>query len=129
MFRIKRKNFSLRATTSIPFKMGEGLEFAVGVYILIKEQSKPAAIPLDAETNERLEYRTHYVCDDEKTKKEVKEEKAENVEPLDEHFEGDVKFSRKIGEVDVVLDRKEMENLRRFDKPGKSFAMSLQTIR
>ncbi|KAI1729274.1 ku70/Ku80 beta-barrel domain-containing protein [Ditylenchus destructor] len=115
---IKRKNFSLRATTSIPFKMGEGLEFAVGVYILIKEQSKPAAIPLDAETNERLEYRTHYVCDDEKTKKEVKEEKAENVEPLDEHFEGDVKFSRKIGEVDVVLDRKEMENLRRFDKPG-----------
>uniref|UniRef100_A0A915DME7 Ku70/Ku80 N-terminal alpha/beta domain-containing protein n=1 Tax=Ditylenchus dipsaci TaxID=166011 RepID=A0A915DME7_9BILA len=92
---IKRKNYSLRATTSIPFNLGNGLEFAVGVYYLIKEQSKPTAVPLDSETNERLEYRTHYVAENNGTAKA--DTPAETKEEESEHFEGEVKFSRNVG--------------------------------
>jgi hypothetical protein len=37
-----------------------------------------------------------------------------------EVFEGEVNFMRNVGGVDIVLSREEMENLRRFDQPGKA---------
>ncbi|KAH7731331.1 ATP-dependent DNA helicase II subunit [Aphelenchoides avenae] len=109
---VKRKNFARRATTSIPLKLGDGVQLAVGVYHLIKEQTKPTAIPLSAETNEPLERRVHYVAADE----------DEGEEPLDqleaERFEGELGFSKMVGGVKVMLERSEIEKLRRFDTPG-----------
>lgn len=35
-----------------------------------------------------------------------------------ERFEWEVGFKRDVGGVDVVLEREEMEKLRRLDKPG-----------
>lgn len=39
-----------------------------------------------------------------------------------ENFEGEINFSKNVGGVNVVLDREELERLRRFDRPGKKIS-------
>lgn len=53
LYRLHFKNYALRSTTSLPFVLGEGFQFAVGIYFLIKPQGKPPAIYLDSETSEK----------------------------------------------------------------------------
>jgi ATP-dependent DNA helicase 2 subunit 1 len=113
---VKRKNYALRATTSIPLTFGGSLQIAVGVYHLIKEQSKPTPLKVDAETNKTVELKTHYVPADSDAAK------GEDMTPIEEleaqRFEGELGFTKTIGGVTIVLSRTEVENLRRFDKPG-----------
>nr|CAD2188126.1 unnamed protein product [Meloidogyne enterolobii] len=117
------KNYSLRSTTSLPFDLGDGLKLAVGLYHLIKPQGKPAAILMDSETNERVECRTHYLPKEDlegnSTMNGEEENNGEIQEYLNnENFEGEINFSKNVGGVNVVLDREELEKLRRFDRPG-----------
>nr|CAD2187801.1 unnamed protein product [Meloidogyne enterolobii] len=117
------KNYSLRSTTSLPFDLGDGLKLAVGLYHLIKPQGKPAAILMDSETNERVECRTHYLPKEDlegnSTMGGEEENNGEIQEYLNnENFEGEINFSKNVGGVNVVLDREELEKLRRFDRPG-----------
>jgi len=117
VFRIKRKNYSIRAITTAPFRLGEGVEFAVGVYPLIQEQRKPTALWLNAETNERLESKTHYV---EKGQDDYEAEVGEETEEH-EHYEGEVQYAVKIGKGAkpyCTLSREEKEKLRRIESPG-----------
>ncbi|KAL7078280.1 hypothetical protein ACQ4LE_002737 [Meloidogyne hapla] len=119
------KNYSLRSTTSLPFDLGEGLKFAVGLYHLIKPQGKPAAILMDSETNERVECRTHFIPKEDLEEKstDITGEEDENNKEIQEYlnnenFEGEINFSKNVGGVNVVMDREELEKLRRFDRPG-----------
>ena len=110
-FSIKRRNYALRSTTSLPFKLADGLEFAIGIYYLIKPQ-KLASTLLDSETDERVECLTRYIP--------VKTEKDggksdDGVEPIEG---GEINYVREIGGEKVTLNRSEVENLRRFDRPG-----------
>lgn len=115
-----RKDVALRTSSSAPLRLGGGVELAVGVYCLIKEHLKPTSIPLNLETNEILECRSRYVA---VSKNNVKfknsnNEKETNDIKVEEHFEGEINFAREIGGVNVILDREELEGLRRFDNPG-----------
>ena len=116
------KNYTMRSSTSLPFVLADGVQISVGLYYLVVPQAKPPAIRLDAETNERIEQRTHYIP------KEVNVEDNSAAAVSDanlpgtvvegECFEGEVNFTRDVGGQKVVLDREEFEKLRRFDKPG-----------
>uniref|UniRef100_A0A914HB12 Ku domain-containing protein n=1 Tax=Globodera rostochiensis TaxID=31243 RepID=A0A914HB12_GLORO len=124
---LRLKNYALRSTTSLPFKMGDNFEFAVGLYYLIKTQAKPSAIMMDAETGERVEQRVHYLptaAGEEKAQSAPSSEANEAEAPLlpgmmaGELFEGELGFKRHVGGVEVVLKREELEKLRRLDRPG-----------
>lgn len=111
------KHYALRASTSIPFVLCEGFEFAVGIYHLIKPRGKPSAVLMNSETNERVEQRAHYIPTDEHDSS-VDIDLVQSTMSADERFEGEINFQRNIGGVDVILDREELEKLRRFDRPG-----------
>ncbi|KAL3068331.1 hypothetical protein niasHT_030622 [Heterodera trifolii] len=118
---LRLKNYALRSTTSLPFKMGDNFEFAVGLYYLIKPQGKPPAVMMDTETGERIEQRVHYLVaprEGEAPEETPAEEGREKETPADEVFEGELGFSRQVGGVEVVLSRAELEKLRRLEKPG-----------
>lgn len=118
-----RKDVSLRTTASVPLRLGDGVELAIGIYCLIKEQFKPVSLPLNSETNEILECRSRYIAVN-KNDVKILDDKNNKNDKIEEHFEGEVNFMREIGGSNVVLDRSELEKLKRFDKPGNFFKLN-----
>jgi len=118
---IKRKTYALRANTSVPFCLAEGVAFAVGVYYLIKPKTAPKYIYLNPETNQRVECKTHYIRpqkgDDENGEAHEIDDEEGNGEP-EVLFSQDMKYALELGGEQVLISQQEKQALNRIDRPG-----------
>lgn len=126
---------TFRASSRIPFLLGQEVEIPVAVYTLVRERSAPTYVHVDRQTNEPVERSAFFV-------KKSNEEKAEpqdsniplsvlmNQETKDDEKNGislsnrlDVKQSElcrktELGGRDVILNSSEFEALRRVEPSG-----------
>uniref|UniRef100_A0AC34RKE4 Uncharacterized protein n=1 Tax=Panagrolaimus sp. JU765 TaxID=591449 RepID=A0AC34RKE4_9BILA len=58
---IKRRNISLRPTTTITMNFGKGISLAVGVFYLILEQKLETGVYLDEKTSKPVQSKSYYV--------------------------------------------------------------------
>ncbi|XP_038639631.1 X-ray repair cross-complementing protein 6 isoform X2 [Scyliorhinus canicula] len=96
------KDYKKRAVTRLSLKLGEGVEFSVGVYNLIRGARKPSAIRLDRETNEPVKTKTRWF----------------NGDTGSLLLPSDTRKAQVYGHKQIVLEKEETEELKRFDNPG-----------
>ncbi|XP_078060610.1 X-ray repair cross-complementing protein 5-like [Mustelus asterias] len=83
-------------------KLGEGVELSVGVYNLMRSARKPSAARLYRESNEPVKTKTRWF----------------NGETGSLLLPSDTKKAQVYGQRQIVLEKEETEELKRFDGPG-----------
>uniref|UniRef100_A0A0N5AYJ3 Ku domain-containing protein n=1 Tax=Syphacia muris TaxID=451379 RepID=A0A0N5AYJ3_9BILA len=103
-FSIPRKQYARRTISSIPFDLGGGVKFAVGIYSLMRQEKLPTPLMLDAEDNVPVQRSSIYV--DKNTDEEL---------PL---LGEEIKAIKEIGGAEAVMTADEIERIRRICPPG-----------
>ncbi|XP_069766134.1 X-ray repair cross-complementing protein 6 isoform X2 [Narcine bancroftii] len=96
------KDYKKKAMTRVNLKLGEGVELSVGVFNLIHSARKPSPIRLSRETNEPIKTKTRWF----------------NGETGSLLLPSDIKKAQVYGQRQIVLEKEETEELKRFDNPG-----------
>ncbi|XP_067830718.1 X-ray repair cross-complementing protein 6 isoform X2 [Heptranchias perlo] len=100
--KVRAKDHKKRALARLNLKLGEGLEVSVGVYNLIRSATRPSAVRLYRETNEPVKSKTRWF----------------NGETGSLLLPSDTKKAQVYGHRQIVLEKDETEELKRFDHPG-----------
>ncbi|XP_078060615.1 X-ray repair cross-complementing protein 5-like isoform X1 [Mustelus asterias] len=96
------KDYKKRTVTRLNLKLGEGVELSVGVYNLVRSARKPSAVRLYRESNEPVKTKTRWF----------------NGETGSLLLPSDTKKAQVYGQRQIVLEKEETEELKRFDGPG-----------
>ncbi|XP_055518954.1 X-ray repair cross-complementing protein 6 isoform X1 [Leucoraja erinacea] len=96
------KDYKKRTVTRLNLKLGGGVELSVGVYNLIHSARKPAAVRLYRETNEPIKTKTRWF----------------NGETGSLLLPSDTKKAQVYGQRQIVMEKEETEELKRFDNPS-----------
>uniref|UniRef100_UPI00398E7276 X-ray repair cross-complementing protein 6 isoform X2 n=1 Tax=Pristiophorus japonicus TaxID=55135 RepID=UPI00398E7276 len=96
------KDYKKRALTRLNLKLGEGVELSFGVYNLIRSAGRPSAIRLYRETNEPVKTKTRWF----------------NGETGSLLLPSDTKKAQVYAHRQIVMEKEETEELKRFDHPG-----------
>eukprot|EP00117_Sycon_ciliatum_P030500 scpid60044/ scgid24025/ X-ray repair cross-complementing protein 5; 5&apos; ATP-dependent DNA helicase 2 subunit 1; ATP-dependent DNA helicase II 70 kDa subunit; DNA repair protein XRCC6; Ku autoantigen protein p70 homolog len=100
--RVRGKDHKRRAMMRIPFRLGDGVELAIGMYTLVRSQGKSSHIWLNSRTNEEVRSSTRYLCEDTGTA----------LMPTD------IKKTVEVGGQQVIFENEEVKAMKTFGKPG-----------
>ncbi|XP_067655982.1 X-ray repair cross-complementing protein 6-like [Haliotis asinina] len=100
--RVRSKDHKKRALRRVPFSLGNGLDFSVGVYNLVRSCPKPSAVKLSRDTNEEL--KSHA--------KTYLEDTGEVLMPQD------LKKAQTYGNRRICFENDEVTEIRRFGPSG-----------
>ncbi|KAF4106627.1 X-ray repair cross-complementing protein 6 [Onychostoma macrolepis] len=100
--RVRAKELKKRAQSRLTFSLGEGVNLAVGVYVLARTAMKPSAVKLHRDTNEAVRTKTRYFH-------------AHNGGIL---LPNDMKRSQVYGKKQIVMEKDEVDEIKKFDDPG-----------
>uniref|UniRef100_H3AQW0 X-ray repair cross complementing 6 n=1 Tax=Latimeria chalumnae TaxID=7897 RepID=H3AQW0_LATCH len=100
--KVRAKEMRKRAQARLNLKLGEGVAMCVGVYHLVRSATKPYPVKLYRETNEMVKTKTRWF----------------NTETGSLLLPSDTKRTQTYGNRQIVLEKEEVEELKRFDNPG-----------
>nr|KAF6274129.1 X-ray repair cross complementing 6 [Pipistrellus kuhlii] len=100
--KVRAKETRKRPLSRLKFKLNKDIAFTVGIYNMIQKASKPPPIRLYRETNEPVKTKT----------------RTFNVNTGSLLLPSDTKRSQIYGSRQIVLEKEETEQLKRFDEPG-----------
>ncbi|XP_050980972.1 X-ray repair cross-complementing protein 6 isoform X1 [Labeo rohita] len=100
--RVRAKELKKRAQSRLTFSLGEGVNLAVGVYVLARTATKPPAVKLYRDTNEPVRTKTRYFH-------------AHNGGIL---LPNDMKRAQVYGKKQIVMEKDEVDEIKKFDDPG-----------
>nr|KAF6454293.1 X-ray repair cross complementing 6 [Molossus molossus] len=99
---VRAKETRKRALSRLKFKLNKDIAFTVGIYNMVQKAFKPPPIRLYRETNEPVKTKT----------------RTFNVNTGSLLLPSDTKRSQIYGNRQIVLEKEETEQLKRFDEPG-----------
>ncbi|MEJ1271457.1 X-ray repair complementing defective repair in Chinese hamster cells 6 [Cricetulus griseus] len=100
--KVRAKETKKRVLSRLRFKLGKDVALMVGIYNLIQKANKPFPVRLYRETNEPVKTKT----------------RTFNVNTGSLLLPSDTKRSQTYGSRQIVLEKEETEELKRFDEPG-----------
>ncbi|XP_053440777.1 X-ray repair cross-complementing protein 6 isoform X2 [Nycticebus coucang] len=100
--KVRAKENKKRVLCRLKFKLSKDIALTLGVYNLVQKAVKPAPIRLYRETNEPVKNKT----------------RTFNVNTGSLLLPSDTKRSQMYGSRQIVLEKEETEELKRFDEPG-----------
>ncbi|XP_016126003.1 X-ray repair cross-complementing protein 6-like [Sinocyclocheilus grahami] len=100
--RVRAKELKKRSQSRLTFSLGEGVNLAVGVYVLARTATKPSAVKLHRDTNEPVRTKTRYFH-------------AHNGGIL---LPNDMKRAQVYGKKQIVMEKDEVDKIKKFDDPG-----------
>lgn len=100
--KVRAKETKKRVLSRLKFKLGEDVVLMVGIYNLVQKANKPYPVRLYRETNEPVKTKT----------------RTFNVNTGSLLLPSDTKRSLTYGTRQIVLEKEETEELKRFDEPG-----------
>ncbi|XP_036428762.1 X-ray repair cross-complementing protein 6 [Colossoma macropomum] len=100
--RVRAKEMKKRAQSRLTFSLGEGMNVAVGVYVLARTATKPPAVRLYRETNEPVRTKTRLFH-------------TQNGSLL---LPSDTKRAQVYGNKQIVMEKDEVDEIKKFDDPG-----------
>ncbi|MBN3293538.1 XRCC6 protein, partial [Polypterus senegalus] len=100
--RVRGKELKKRAQARLKLTLGSGVTLAVGVYIMVRSATRPSPIQLYRETNEPIRTKTRWF----------------NGETGSLLLPSDTKKMQIYGKRQIVLEKEEVEELKKFDDPG-----------
>ncbi|XP_048870050.1 X-ray repair cross-complementing protein 6 [Brienomyrus brachyistius] len=100
--RVRAKEMKKRAQARLSLSLGDGLSIAVGLYVLARKATKPAAVRLYRDTNEPVITKTRLY----------------NTQTGGLLLPSDTKRAQVYGKKQIVFEKAEVEELKRFDEPG-----------
>ncbi|KAJ8363269.1 hypothetical protein SKAU_G00121000 [Synaphobranchus kaupii] len=100
--RVRAKEQKKRAQSRLNLSLGDGVKVAVGVYVLARTATKPPAIRLYRDSNEPVRTKTRLYDN--------------NTGSL--LLPSDTKRSQVYGKRQIVLEKEEVDELKKFDDPG-----------
>nr|XP_048301030.1 X-ray repair cross-complementing protein 6 [Myodes glareolus]XP_048301031.1 X-ray repair cross-complementing protein 6 [Myodes glareolus]XP_048301032.1 X-ray repair cross-complementing protein 6 [Myodes glareolus] len=100
--KVRAKETKKRVLSRLKFKLGKDVALMVGVYNLVQKANKPFPVRLYRETNEPVKSKT----------------RTFNVNTGSLLLPSDTKRSQTYGSRQIVLEKEETEELKRFDEPG-----------
>ncbi|XP_071465542.1 X-ray repair cross-complementing protein 6 isoform X2 [Marmota flaviventris] len=106
--KVRAKETRKRVLSRLKFKLNKDIALTVGIYNLVQKANKPFPIRLYRETNEPVKTKT----------------RTFNVNTGSLLLPSDTKRSQTYGSRQIVLEKEETEELKRFDEPGSSTLFS-----
>ncbi|XP_062859201.1 X-ray repair cross-complementing protein 6 [Trichomycterus rosablanca] len=100
--RVRAKEMTKRTLSRLNFSLGEGMKVAVGVYVLARTATKPAAVRLYKDNNEPVRTKTRLFH-------------TQNGSLL---LPSDTKKSQVYGHKQIVMEKDEVDEIKKFDDPG-----------
>ncbi|ROL51680.1 X-ray repair cross-complementing protein 5 [Anabarilius grahami] len=100
--RVRAKELKKRAQSRLTFSLGEGVNLAVGVYVLARTATKPPAVRLYRDTNEPVRTKTRYFH-------------THNGGIL---LPNDMKRAQVYGKKQIVMEKDEVDEIKKFDDPS-----------
>ncbi|CAM4709660.1 unnamed protein product [Leuciscus chuanchicus] len=100
--RVRAKELKKRAQSRLTFSLGEGVNLAVGVYVLARTATKPPAVRLYRDNNEPVRTKTRYFH-------------THNGGIL---LPNDMKRAQVYGKKQIVMEKDEVDEIKKFDDPG-----------
>ncbi|XP_051968616.1 X-ray repair cross-complementing protein 6 [Xyrauchen texanus] len=100
--RVRAKELKKRAQSRLTFSLGEGVNVAVGVYVLARTATKPTAVRLSRDTNEPVRTKTRLFH-------------THNGSLL---LPSDTKRAQVYGKKQIVMEKDEVDEIKKFDDPG-----------
>uniref|UniRef100_UPI004038CCF5 X-ray repair cross-complementing protein 6 isoform X3 n=1 Tax=Callospermophilus lateralis TaxID=76772 RepID=UPI004038CCF5 len=100
--KVRAKETRKRVLSRLKFKLNKDIALTVGIYNLVQKANKPFPIRLYRETNEPVKTKT----------------RTFNVNTGSLLLPSDTKRSQTYGSRQIVLEKEETEELKRFDEPG-----------
>ncbi|XP_051530261.1 X-ray repair cross-complementing protein 6 isoform X2 [Myxocyprinus asiaticus] len=100
--RVRAKELKKRAQSRLTFSLGEGVNLAVGVYVLARTATKPPAVRLSRDTNEPVRTKTRLFH-------------THNGSLL---LPSDTKRAQVYGKKQIVMEKDEVDEIKKFDDPG-----------
>ncbi|XP_066520939.1 X-ray repair cross-complementing protein 6 isoform X2 [Hoplias malabaricus] len=100
--RVRAKEMKKRALSRLSFSLGEGMNLAVGVYVLARTATKPPAVRLYRESNEPVRTKTRLFH-------------TQNGSLL---LPSDTKRAQVYGNKQIVMEKDEVDEIKKFDDPG-----------
>ncbi|CAK6443970.1 unnamed protein product [Pipistrellus nathusii] len=100
--KVRAKETRKRPLSRLKFKLNKDIVFTVGIYNMVQKAFKPPPIRLYRETNEPVKTKT----------------RTFNVNTGSLLLPSDTKRSQIYGSRQIVLEKEETEQLKRFDEPG-----------
>ncbi|KAI7797326.1 Xrcc6 protein [Triplophysa rosa] len=100
--RVRAKELKKRAQSRLKLSLGGGVDLAVGVYVLARTATKPSAVRLYRESNEPVRTKTRLFH-------------THNGSLL---LPSDTKRAQVYGKKQIVLEKNEVDEIKKFDDPG-----------
>ncbi|XP_072524254.1 X-ray repair cross-complementing protein 6 [Salminus brasiliensis] len=100
--RVRAKDMKKRAQSRLTFSLGDGMNMAVGVFVLARTATKPPAVRLYRETNEPVRTKTRLFH-------------TQNGSLL---LPSDTKRAQVYGNKQIVMEKEEVDEIKKFDDPG-----------
>ncbi|XP_058872048.1 X-ray repair cross-complementing protein 5 isoform X1 [Acipenser ruthenus] len=100
--RVRAREMKKRAQARLSLTLGDGVSLAVGVYVLVRSATKPYPVRLYRESNEQVKTKTRWFH-------------AETGSLL---LPSDTKKAQTYGSKQIVLEKEETEEVKKFDEPG-----------
>lgn len=100
--RVRAKEMKKRAQSRLTLSLGDGMNVAVGVYVLARTATKPPAVRLYRETNEPVRTKTRLFH-------------TQNGSLL---LPSDTKRAQVYGNKQIVMEKDEVDEIKKFDDPG-----------
>lgn len=100
--KVRAKETRKRVLSRLKFKLNKDVVFSVGIYNMVQKATKPMPVRLYRETNEPVKTKT----------------RTFNVNTGSLLLPSDTKRSQIYGSRQIVLEKEETEELKRFDEPG-----------
>lgn len=100
--RVRAKELKKRAQSRLTLSLGEGVNLAVGVYVLARTATKPSAVRLYRESNEPVRTKTRLFH-------------THNGSLL---LPSDTKRAQVYGKKQIVMEKNEVDEIKKFNDPG-----------
>ncbi|XP_072512378.1 X-ray repair cross-complementing protein 6 isoform X1 [Notamacropus eugenii] len=100
--KVRAKETRKRCLARLKLKLGEGVALTVGIFNMVQKAFKPSPVRLYRETNEQVKAKT----------------RTFNVETGSLLLPSDTKRAQIYGGRQIVMEKEETEELKRFDEPG-----------
>ncbi|MCJ8738521.1 hypothetical protein PDJAM_G00036500 [Pangasius djambal] len=102
--RVRAREMPKRAQSRMTFSLGDDMNVAVGVYLLARTARKPSAVKLYRDTNEPVLTKTRLFH-------------TQNGSLL---LPGNTKRAQVYGSKQIVMEKDEVDEIKKFDNPGSS---------
>lgn len=100
--RVRAKELKKRAQCRLMFSLGEGVDLAVGVYVLARTAMKPSAVKLYRDNNEPVRTKTRLF----------------HTQTGGILLPNDTKRAQVYGQKQIVMEKDEVDEIKKFDDPG-----------